>query len=185
MPGDRWQKAANLRSLYAYMWAHPGKKMLFMGDEFGQVREWQHDQSLDWHLCQYPEHGGLQRLVGDLNRVYQASPALWDLDGEPAGFAWLDADNAQANIAAFLRKGSEGARPLVCIGNFSPAPRRYRVGLPHGGAWAEQINTDQEVYGGSGKGNGRREAEAHPWQGQPFSVELDLPPLGVLWLAPA
>jgi 1,4-alpha-glucan branching enzyme len=185
MPGDRWQKAANLRSLYAYMWAHPGKKMLFMGAEFGQVREWQHDQSLDWHLTQYPEHGGLQRLVADLNRVYQASPALWDLDGEPAGFAWLDADNAQANIAAFLRKPSEGGRPLVCIGNFSPTPRRYRVGLPHGGAWVEAINTDLDVYAGSGASNGRREAEPQPWQGQPFSLELDLPPLGVLWLAPA
>jgi 1,4-alpha-glucan branching enzyme len=185
MPGDRWQKAANLRSLFAYMWAHPGKKMLFMGCEFGQVAEWKHDQSLDWHLCQYPEHGGLQRLVRDLNRVYRSLPSLWDLDGEPAGFQWLDSDNAQANLAAFIRRGSEGGQPLVCIGNFSPTPRRYRVGLPHGGAWTELINSDLDVYGGSGRANGKLQAEPRDWQGQPFSVELDLPPLGVLWLAPA
>lgn len=185
MPGDRWQKAANLRSLYAYMWAHPGKKMLFMGGEFGQVREWQHDQSLDWHLTQYPEHGGLQRLVRDLNRVYRDHPALWDLDGEPAGFGWLDADNAQSNLVAFLRRASDGnASPLVIVGNFSPVPRRYRVGLPHGGAWRELINTDLEVYAGSGRSNTSLEVEARPWQGQPFSAELDLPPLGVLWLVP-
>jgi len=164
MPGDRWQKAANLRSMFAYMWAHPGKKMLFMGAEFGQVREWQHDQSLDWHLTQYPEHGGLQRLVRDLNAVYKASPALWDLDGEPGGFEWLDADNANANIVAFLRRAADvGTSPVVCVGNFSTLPRRYRVGLPSGGTWVEVINTDQDVYGGSGVGNGRLHAEALAW----------------------
>jgi 1,4-alpha-glucan branching enzyme len=185
MPGDRWQKAANLRSLFAYMWAHPGKKMLFMGSEFGQVKEWQHDQSLDWHLTQYPEHAGLQRLVRDLNLVYQSTASLWDLDGEPAGFDWIDADNASANVVAFMRRATDGGSPpVVSIGNFSPAPRRYRVGLPRGGAWHELINTDQAVYGGSGRQNGNMQAEPSPWQGQPFSVELDLPPLGVVWLAP-
>jgi 1,4-alpha-glucan branching enzyme len=186
MPGDRWQKAANLRALYAYMWAHPGKKMLFMGQEFGQVREWQHDQSLDWHLTQYPEHAGIQRVVKDLNHVYKATPALWDLDGEPNGFEWLDADNAQANVVAFLRRGADtAASPLVCVGNFSTLPRRYRVGLPQGGAWTEVINTDMQVYAGSGVGNGTVQAEATGWQRQPCSVELTLPPLGVIWLKKA
>ena len=183
MPGDRWQKAANMRCLFAYMWAHPGKKLLFMGNEFGQVREWQHDQSLDWHLTQYPEHAGIQRLVKDLNHVYKAEPALWDLDGEPGGFEWLDADNGAANIIAFARRAADVDRaPLVCIGNFAPVPRRYRVGLPVQGAWKEVINTDLEVYAGSGQSNGVLYSEHHPWQGQPFSVELTLPPLGVIWL---
>jgi 1,4-alpha-glucan branching enzyme len=183
MPGDRWQKAANLRSLYAYMWAHPGKKMLFMGSEFAQVREWQHDQSLDWHLLQYPEHQGVQRLVKDLNRVYRANPGLWDLDGEPGGFEWLDADNAQANVVAFVRRAADvAAAPIVVLGNFSPTPRTYRVGLPQGGTWKELINTDLEIYAGSGRCNGLLQAEATPWQRQPYSVELTLPPLGVVWL---
>jgi 1,4-alpha-glucan branching enzyme len=183
MPGDRWQKAANLRCFYAYMWAHPGKKLLFMGCEFGQVSEWKHDASLDWHLIQYPEHGGLQRLVRDLNRVYKSEPALWDLDCEPGGFDWLDGDNAAANVISFMRRAADVDRaPLVCLGNFSPVPRRYRVGLPQSGAWKEVINTDAEVYAGTGRSNGTVQAEQHPWQGQPFSIELELPPLAVLWL---
>jgi 1,4-alpha-glucan branching enzyme len=183
MPGDRWQKAANLRSLYAYMWAHPGKKMLFMGSEFGQVGEWKHDQSLDWHLLQYPEHQGVQRLVKDLNAVYKSHPALWDLDGESGGFEWLDADGAQANVLAFIRRAADVSQaPLVVVGNFSPTPRTYRVGLPQGGTWKELLNSDLGVYAGSGMANGRLRAEAVPWQRQPCSVELTLPPLAVLWL---
>jgi 1,4-alpha-glucan branching enzyme len=183
MPGDRWQKAANLRCFYAYMWAHPGKKLLFMGCEFGQVREWQHDQSLDWHLTQYPEHGGIQRLVRDLNRVYKAEPALWDLDGEPGGFEWLDGDNGGANVIAFARRAADLDRtPLVFVGNFSPVSRRYRVGLPAAGFWNEVINTDKDVYAGTGQSNGRVHSEHHPWQGQQFSVEISLPPLAAIWL---
>jgi len=183
MPGDRWQKAANLRSLYAYMWAHPGKKMLFMGSEFGQVGEWKHDQSLDWHLLQYPEHEGLRRLVKDLNAVYRAHPALWDLDGDSGGFEWLDADSAQANVIAFIRRAADVSQaPLVVIGNFSPQPKTYRVGLPRGGAWMELLNTDLEVYAGGGVRNGAIHAEAVQWQRQPFSAEITLPPLAVLWL---
>ena len=188
MPGDRWQKAANLRSLFGYMWSHPGKKMIFMGSEFGQVREWQHDQSLDWHLTQYPEHAGVQRLVKDLNHVYKDTPAFWDLDGEPGGFEWLDADNAAANVVAFIRRAADPsassgqASPVVCIGNFAPQPRRYRVGLPSGGRWHELINTDAVVYAGSGQSNGELLAEATHWQNQPYSVELTLPPLGLVWL---
>ena len=183
MPGDRWQKAANMRSLFAYMWAHPGKKLLFMGCEFGQVREWKHDESLDWHLTQFPEHAGIQRLVKDLNHVYLAEPALWDLDGEPGGFDWLDADNGAANIIAFARRAADVDRSsLICIGNFSPTPRRYRVGLPQSGTWKEIINSDLEIYDGSGMSNGPLQSEHRPWQGQPFSVELTLPPLAVLWL---
>jgi 1,4-alpha-glucan branching enzyme len=183
MPGDRWQKAANLRCFYAYMWAHPGKKLLFMGCEFGQVKEWQHDQSLDWHLTQYPEHGGIQRLVRDLNRVYRGESALWDLDGEPGGFEWLDADNGAANVIAFVRRAADVDRaPLVCVGNFSPVPRRYRVGLPVAGRWKEVINTDNGVYAGSGQGNGVLHSEHRPWQNQAYSVEITLPPLAMLWL---
>jgi 1,4-alpha-glucan branching enzyme len=183
MPGDRWQKAANLRAFYGYMWAHPGKKLLFMGCEFGQVQEWKHDQSLDWHLTQYPEHGGLQRLVRDLNHVYKAEPALYTLDGEPGGFEWLDSNNAAGNIVAFARRAADADRaPLVCVSNFAPMGRRYRVGLPGGGAWNEVINTDATVYGGSGQVNGTVHAEHVAWQGQPFSVEINLPPLGVIWL---
>ncbi|HTB21936.1 MAG TPA: 1,4-alpha-glucan branching protein GlgB [bacterium] len=183
MPGDRWQKAANLRSLYGYMWAHPGKKMLFMGQEFGQVGEWRHDQSLDWHLLQYPEHKGLKRLVKDLNAVYRDHPALWDLDGEPGGFEWLDANSAQANITAFVRRAADLAQAsVVVVGNFSPLPRTYRVGLPRGGMWKELLNTDLEIYAGGGLSNKELHAEALPWQNQPFSVELTLPPLAVLWL---
>ena len=131
MPGDRWQQFANLRALYGYMWAHPGKKLLFMGGEFAQEREWSHERSLDWHLLERPEHRGVQTLVGDLNRAYRDEPALWELDGEPAGFAWLELNDAAANVIAFARFSAGGERTLVCVCNFSPVPRPgYRVGLP-------------------------------------------------------
>ncbi len=185
MPGDRWRKAANLRALFAFMWAHPGKKLLFMGGEFGQVREWRHDQSLDWHLLQYPEHAGIRRLVRDLNLIYRDRPALWDLDGESVGFEWLDADSAQANTLAFLRRAADVAlSPVAAVANLEPTAKRYRVGLPRGGAWTELLNTDAQVYAGSGVVNGGDplRAEPVPWQGQPFSVEITLPPLGMVWL---
>jgi 1,4-alpha-glucan branching enzyme len=186
MPGDRWQQLANLRALYAYMWAHPGKKLLFMGGELAQEGEWNHNTSIEWHLLDRPEHAGMQRLIRDLNAVYRNEPALYEVDFEPHGFRWLDANDVQRNVVALLRVAADGERSLACIANLSPVPRgEYRVGLPHGGRWLEAINTDSELYGGSNVGNlGGVEAEPNPWQGQPFSAELTLPPLGVVWLVP-
>jgi 1,4-alpha-glucan branching enzyme len=186
MPGDRWQQLANLRALYGYMWAHPGKKLLFMGGEFAQEREWSHERSLDWHLLERPEHLGVQSLVGDLNRVYRDEPALWELDGEPAGFAWLELNDAAANVIAFARFSTAGDGVMVCVCNFSPVVRPgYRVGLPRAGAWREVLNTDATAYGGSGVVNaGAIEAEETAWHGQAQSAALELPPLGVVWLAP-
>jgi len=187
MPGDRWQKFANLRSLYAYQWAHPGKKLLFMGGELGEWDEWNHDGSLHWNLLEYAEHEGVQALVRDLNRVYRETPALWEVDFEPAGFRWLEPNDAANNAFAFVRFDAEGERPLVCVLNLSPVPREgYRVGLPVGGCWREVLNTDSPRYGGSGIGNrGALAAEATPWHDQPFSVPLTLPPLAGIWLGPA
>ena len=186
MPGDRWQQLANLRALYGYMWAHPGKKLLFMGGELAQEREWSHERSLDWHLLERPEHRGVQTLVGDLNRFYRDEPALWEIDGEPAGFTWLELNDAPANVIAFARFSVGAARTVVCVCNFSPVPRPgYRVGLPRPGRWREVMNTDATVYGGSGVGNsGAVDAEELGWHGQQWSAELQVPPLGVLWLAP-
>jgi 1,4-alpha-glucan branching enzyme len=186
MPGDRWQKLANLRALYGYMWAHPGKQLLFMGSELAQEREWNHDASLDWHLLERPEHAGVQSLVRDLNHAYRAEPALWELDGEPAGFRWLEANDADANALVFARLGRGEERVLICACNFSPVPRPgYRIGLPRGGGWREILNTDDPRYGGSGVGNhGGIAAEEQPWHHQPFSAEVALPPLGVIWLTP-
>jgi 1,4-alpha-glucan branching enzyme len=186
MPGDRWQQLANLRSLYAYMWAHPGKKLLFMGGELAQEREWDHAGSLDWHLLERPGHSGIHSLVRDLNRLYLDEPALWQLDFEPAGFRWLEANDADANILAFVRLPERGGRPVVCVCNLSPVPRdAYRLGLPRPGRWHELLNTDSTFYGGSDIGNlGGVVADGPPWHEQPQSAELRLPPLGVLWLAP-
>jgi 1,4-alpha-glucan branching enzyme len=186
MPGDAWQKHANLRALYAYMWAHPGKKLLFMGQELAQEREWSHERSLDWHLLEDPLHQGAQHLVRDLNHVYRERPALWEVDFDPSGFWWLEPNDADNNVVAFCR-GSEGARDvLACVANLSPVPRHgYRVGVPRPGRWREALNTDAERYGGSNVGNyGGVEAETVPWHGQPYSVQVSVPPLGVLWLVP-
>jgi 1,4-alpha-glucan branching enzyme len=187
MPGDPWQKRANLRALYAYMWAHPGKKLLFMGGELGQEREWQSDGSLDWHLLERPEHSGIQSLVRDLNHHYRGEPALWELDFDPAGFRWIEPNDAAGNVLAFMRLSEGGDGKLVCACNFSPVPHPdYRLGLPSGGRWRELVNTDSEFYGGSGVGNmGGVTAEAKPWHDQPYSAEVTLPPLGVVWLVPA
>jgi 1,4-alpha-glucan branching enzyme len=185
MPGDDWNKAAGLRSLLAFMWAHPGKQLLFMGGEFGQRDEWSEGRSLDWHLLESPLHGGLHRLIGDLNRVYRGSPALYSADNRPEGFSWIDANDSAGNVLSFLRIGEDGS-VLVCVANFAGMPHHdYRVGLPVAGRWREVVNTDSEVYGGSGVGNlGVVHAQEHPWHGRPASAVLQLPPAGVLWLAP-
>ena len=183
MPGDAWNKAAGLRSLLAFMWAHPGKQLLFMGGEFGQEGEWSEQRSLDWHLLEEPLHRGVQDLLRALNSVYRSSPALYSQDTSPDGFAWIDANDSSGNVLSFLRIGTDGSR-LACVANFAGVPHHdYRVGLPAAGRWREVVNTDAESYGGSGVGNlGAVEATADPWHGQPASAVLQLPPAGVLWL---
>ena len=188
MPGDEWQRFAGLRALLAYMWAHPGKQLLFMGQEFGQGAEWAEQRSLDWWLLDEAEdnyHVGLQRLVRDLNRVYVASGALWTRDSEPEGFRWIDADDVAGNVVSFLRYASDGT-PLACVVNFAGIPHEdYRLGLPRTGRWREVVNTDAYDYGGSGVGNlGSVEATGEAWHGLPASALLRVPPLGAVWLAP-
>jgi len=185
MPGDRWQQLANVRAYLAFMWSHPGKQLLFMGQELGMDQEWSEDRSLDWWLESTPWHAGLQQLVRDLNRIYRAQPALWQADSDPAGFAWIDANDNQHNTFSFLRRDAAG-HPLVAVVNFSAQPQEgYRLGVPSQGRWLEILNTDAENYGGSGVGNmGAVEAEDQPWHGQPASVVLRVPPLGAVWLAP-
>lgn len=183
MPGDAWNKAAGLRSLLAFMWAHPGKQLLFMGGEFGQQGEWSEQRSLDWHLLEEPLHRGVQDLLRSLNEVYRSCPALYSQDTSPEGFAWIDANDSSGNVLSFLRLGADGSR-LACVANFAGVPHHdYRVGLPSAGRWREVVNTDAEAYGGSGVGNlGAVEATEEPWHGQPASAVLQLPPAGVLWL---
>jgi 1,4-alpha-glucan branching enzyme len=195
MPGDRWRQFAGLRGLLAYQWAHPGKQLLFMGSEFGQEAEWSEQAGLDWQALSdsiHPGgfHGGVQRLVRDLNQVYREQPALWRRDFSPDGFGWIDAADADGNVLAFLRFPGEGAarggaRFVACLANFSGDPHRdYRIGLPAAGRWREVVNTDAAEYGGSGVGNlGAIEALDAPWGGFPASATVSLPPLGVLWLA--
>jgi 1,4-alpha-glucan branching enzyme len=187
MPGDRWQAFANLRALYGYMWAHPGKQLLFMGCEFGQTAEWSEPAgSLDWHLLEEADHAGVQALVRDLNRIYAAEPALWQVDHSHEGFGWLEPNGANENVLAFIRRPADGKRPLVCVANLSPVPREgWRVGLPQRGPWREALNTDSRFYGGSDVGNGLGvAAERVPWNEQEWSAEVTLPPLGTLWLVP-
>ncbi|MGK5676025.1 1,4-alpha-glucan branching protein GlgB [Micromonospora sp. URMC 106] len=183
MPGDTWQRLANVRALLAYMWAHPGKQLLFMGCELADDREWSEERGLDWHLLHDPARAGVQRLVGDLNAVYRDTPALWAQDTEPAGFRWIAGDDVANNAVSFVRIAPDGST-LVCVANFSARPLHdYRIGLPAGGTWAEVLNTDAHHYGGSGVGNlGEVHAEAVPWHGMPASAALQVPPLGVLWL---
>jgi 1,4-alpha-glucan branching enzyme len=188
MPGDDWQKFANLRAFYAFMYGHPGKKLLFMGGEFGQTREWYHEESLDWHLLELgPYHVGLQRLVQDLNRLYREAPALHEVDFEPAGFQWMDAHDWEQSVVAFIRRARDPEDFLLVVSNFTPVPRHgYRVGVPRAGWYAERLNTDAALYGGSNVGNaGGVPAEPRPWQGQPASLALTLPPLATVILAPA
>ena len=186
MPGDRWQKFANLRAYLAFMWCHPGKKLLFMGCEFGQWREWNHDAELDWYLLQYPEHKGVQSLVADLNRLYRDEKALHQQDCVPQGFQWLIGDDARNSVYAWLRWSAEG-EPLLVVANFTPVPREgYRIGVPFGEQWVEVLNSDAQVYAGSNYGNlGAVNSEALPSHGQPLSLAVNLPPLAVLVLRPA
>ncbi len=185
MPGDHWQQRANLRAFFAYMWAHPGKQLLFMGSEFGQYAEWSEGRSLDWWLTEQPDHDGLSRLVSDLNSEYRDNPALWSMDIDPHGFEWIDANDASGNTFSWLRRG-QGGELLVCIVNFSAVPHiGYRIGLPTDGAWREVVNTDAFEYGGSGVGNmGRIHADEMQWHGRPFSAEVSVPPLGAVWFVP-
>jgi 1,4-alpha-glucan branching enzyme len=186
MPGDEWQRFANLRTLYGWMWGHPGKQLLFMGCEFAQEREWSESRSLDWHLLDDPSHAGVQRLIGALNRVHAEHPAMWRRDTEPAGFDWLDASDAGQSVLAFQRNGRpDEDDPVVCVANFTPVPRHgYRIGLPRAGAWREVLNTDDERFGGAGIVNSAIASEDVPWQGREQSAVVTLPPLGVAWFAP-
>ncbi len=181
MPGDRWQQFANLRLFYAWMYAHPGKKLLFQGGEFGQWAEWSHERSLDWHLLDQPDHAGLRRLVQHLNWVYKSEPALWSFDDSPEGFEWIDFHDADNSIVAFLRRGMDGSA-LVFIVNATPIVREsYRIGVPAEGWYEEILNTDAALYGGSNVGNlGGQQAQPAPWQGRSHSLTLRLPPLSVL-----
>ncbi|MGW3857440.1 1,4-alpha-glucan branching protein GlgB [Micromonospora arida] len=183
MPGDTWQRLANVRALLAYMWAHPGKQLLFMGSEMADDREWSEERGLDWYLLHDPARAGVQRLVGDLNRVYRDTPALWAQDTEPAGFRWIAGDDVANNTVSFVRIAPDGST-LVCVANFSASPLHdYRIGLPAGGTWQEVLNTDAHHYGGSGVGNlGEVRAEDVPWHGMVASAALQVPPLGAVWL---
>jgi 1,4-alpha-glucan branching enzyme len=186
MPGDTWQRLANVRALLAFMWAHPGKQLLFMGSELADDREWNESSGLDWGLLQDPARAGVQRLLRDLNTAYRATPALWTQDTRPEGFRWISAEDSAHNVFSFVRVAADGST-MVCLVNFAAIPHEnYRIGLPSSGPWTEMVNTDAEVYGGSGVGNlGRVEAEDVPWHGLPASVALRVPPLGALWLTPA
>lgn len=184
MPGDAWQRLANLRLLFGIMYTQPGKKLLFMGGEFGQLNEWNHDQSLDWHLLDETVHAGLQRWVRDLNFAYQNEKSLHDQDANGAGFEWIDCNDTDQNVVSFLRKSSSENDPVLVVCNFSPVARpQYRLGVPASGAWQEILNSDALPYGGSGQGNcGAVEASSQSWHGRPASVSLILPPLSCVVL---
>jgi 1,4-alpha-glucan branching enzyme len=186
MPGDAWQQFANLRLLFGTMWSHPGKKMLFMGGEFGQRREWAHEQSLEWHvLAMDSRHEGLQRWVADLNRLYKDERSLHAKDFSQDGFEWVSRADWQQSVIGFLRKNAD-ASPVLAVLNFTPVPRQgYRLGVPRAGRWQEILNSDAEIYGGSGMGNfGGVQAEAHPFDGHPHSISITLPPLGAVFFKP-
>jgi 1,4-alpha-glucan branching enzyme len=183
MPGSVPERFANLRALFGYMWARPGKKMLFMGGEIGQWAEWNHDRSIDWHLLGEPSHRGIQNLVRDLNRVYRSEPALWEADTETDGYQWINADDSAGNVISFIRKAPSSGRAVVCVCNLSGTVHRgYRIGVPRPGWYREMLNTDAGIYGGEDRGNrGGVNAEAKPWLGFPASAELILPRLSTLW----
>jgi 1,4-alpha-glucan branching enzyme len=184
MPGDRWQRLANLRALLGLMWAHPGKKLLFMGGEIAQEQEWSEERSIDWHLLEDPDHAGVRALARDLNAVYASEPALWEVDFSHEGFRWLEPNAVNENVLAFARLARDPSRSLVCLANLSPVVREaWRVGLPSAGRWREVLNTDSRFYGGSDVGNGLGvDAEDVPWNEQAVSAEVTLPPLAVVWL---
>jgi len=183
MPGDRWQKFANLRAYYGFMFGHPGKKLLFMGCEFAQEREWNHDQSLDWHLLGDRSHAGVHRLMHDLNRLYRATPALYDCDFDGAGFEWIDHEDAQRSVLSFVRRSRDGRSEIVVVCNFTPTVQHdYRIGVPNAGIYTERINTDSGHYGGSNVGApfGEITAEGLPWMGRTHSLHLSVPPLATV-----
>jgi len=184
MPGDEWQRFANARAYYGFMWGHPGKKLLFMGQEFGQTSEWNCDEALPWWLLEFWPHQGLQALVRDLNRLYRETPALYARDCEPEGFRWIVVDDYAQSVLGFLRMGGEGDAPVAVVSNFTPEPRYdYRIGLPCAGRWREALNTDAGLYGGSNVGNlGGTIAEARPSHGLDASAALTLPPLATVFL---
>jgi 1,4-alpha-glucan branching enzyme len=186
MPGDEWQKFANLRLFYGFMFGHPGKKLLFMGDEFGQWSEWNHDASVEWHLAQQPLHAGLKRWVRDLNTFYRGVPSLHELDFNPAGFEWVDCKDFQRSVISFLRRGQSPEDQILFVCNFTPIPRQnYRVGVPREGYWKEVLNSEALLYGGSGQGNlGGISSVPLPIHGRPFSLNMTLPPLGMVAFRP-
>ncbi|HUO81774.1 MAG TPA: 1,4-alpha-glucan branching protein GlgB [Gammaproteobacteria bacterium] len=182
MPGDEWQKFANLRLLYGYMFGHPGKKLLFMGCEFGVVPEWNHEHSLEWHVLEYPLHRGMQTWVRDLNRLYRSEPAMHQIDFDYSGFEWIDCQDSQASVMSFLRHGRRPEDTLVFVCNFTPVPRYgYRIGVPHGGYWREILNSDASLYNGSNQGNdGGAQAWDEPMHGRPHCLSLTVPPLATV-----
>jgi 1,4-alpha-glucan branching enzyme len=183
MPGDPWQRFANLRAYYGFMFGHPGKKLLFMGCEFAQEREWTHDHSLDWHLLQHPPHAGVQALMRDLNNLYRSLPALHELDHDGAGFEWVVGDDWQQSVYAWIRKGRDPYARCLVVVNFTPEVRRdYRIHVPFAGNWREVLNTDAAIYGGSNVGNGGMVATVVA--GQHVELPLTLPPLAALFLVP-
>jgi 1,4-alpha-glucan branching enzyme len=186
MPGDEWQRFANLRALYGHMWGHPGKKMLFMGCEIGQWWEWNHDDSLQWHLLDYDRHRGLQRYVADLNRLYSSQPALHQVDYDWTGFQWIDLHDSDNSTLTYFRRAKDPSDIVVCALNLTPVPREaYRMGVPTAGYYRELLNSDSEAYGGSNMGNGGGvQAEDMPWHGQPFSVLITIPPLAAVFFKP-
>ncbi len=186
MPGDLWRKLANLRLLFGYMWTQPGKKLLFMGGEFGQRREWNHDDSLDWHLMDDPKHAGVARWIGDLNHLYRSQPALHAKDCDPSGFQWVEANDVDQSVISYLRLGYELDQPILAAFNFTPVVRHnYRLGVPQSGLWDEVLNSDGPIYGGSGQGNfGAVEAVPFGSHSQPYSVTVTLPPLAVVLFKP-
>jgi 1,4-alpha-glucan branching enzyme len=182
MPGGQPEQLANMRALLGFMWAHPGKQLLFMGSEFAQPEEWNESASLNWDLPQWPDHSGMQAMVRDLNRVYKTERALWSQDVTPEGFQWIDANDAVSNVLSFLRWGDDGS-VLACVSNFSGSPHvGYRLGLARAGRWREALNTDAGLYAGTGAGNyGAVEATEQPWHGLPASAEVYLPALSTVW----
>ena len=184
MPGDQWQRFANLRAYFAFMYGHPGKKLLFMGGEFAQEREWNHDQSLDWHLLDQPFHRGIQALLRDLNRLYRSTPALHELDADADGFQWMVADDSARSIFAWVRRGRKEQDLCLVVANFTPQVwRDYRIPAPKAGQWREVLNTDSEFYGGSNVGNSGLISTTDDASGAP-ELRLTLPPLGALFLMP-
>jgi 1,4-alpha-glucan branching enzyme len=183
MPGDPWQAFANLRSLFGYMWGHPGKKLLFMGGEFAQVAEFSENRSLDWHLLQYDTHKGVQRLVTDLNTIYQNEPALWEMDIDHAGFQWIESSDSDNSVFAFLRWDRAHQNSIIVLLNATPVPRYdYKIGVPIAGEYIEILNTDASEYGGSNVRCHRVQAYAGDFGYFPASLHVTLPPLGVVWL---